>query len=148
MPCLSQPPWLDRSNYTCEKNDDENTTTITTTTTTTTTTNNNNNNNNINDNINLPWLDFLVRFFEKHQAIFSLAFLDHVFLLAVNENLHGNCFWLHRLYILWRIDSLRGKNLERNETTAVAMQQHGKYASTTIELLLEMVICNPLQQLN
>jgi hypothetical protein len=32
----------------------------------------------------------------------------------------------------------------RNETTAVAMQQRGKHASTTIQLLLETVLCNPL----
>jgi hypothetical protein len=31
-----------------------------------------------------------------------------------------------------------------NETTAVAMQRHGKHASTTIELLLEMMLCYQL----
>jgi hypothetical protein len=39
---------------------------------------------------------------------------------------------------------LLGKDLETNETRAVAMQQRGKHASTTIELLLETVLCNPL----
>jgi hypothetical protein len=44
------------------------------------------------------------------------------------------------LYLLWRIDPLLGKDLEiNNETTAVAMQQRGKHASTTTELLLETV---------
>jgi hypothetical protein len=43
------------------------------------------------------------------------------------------------------IDSLLGKDLEsNNEITAVAMQQHGKHASTSIDLLLETVLCNPL----
>jgi hypothetical protein len=47
--------------------------------------------------------------------------------------------------ILWRIDPLLGKNLgTNNETRAVAMQRRGKHASTTIELLLETVLCNPL----
>jgi hypothetical protein len=41
--------------------------------------------------------------------------------------------------ILWLIDSLLGKDLETNKTTAVAMQQCGKHASTTKELLLETV---------
>jgi hypothetical protein len=42
--------------------------------------------------------------------------------------------------ILWHIVPLLGKVLEtHSETTAIAMQQHGKHASTTIELLLEMV---------
>jgi hypothetical protein len=41
---------------------------------------------------------------------------------------------------MWCIDLLLGKNLETNsKTTAVAMQEHGKHASTTIELLLETV---------
>jgi hypothetical protein len=45
---------------------------------------------------------------------------------------------------LWRIDPLLGKDFEtNNETTAVAMQRRGKRASTTIELLLEKVLCNP-----
>jgi hypothetical protein len=45
-------------------------------------------------------------------------------------------------YILWCIDPLLGKDLETdNETTAIAMQQHGQHTSTTIELLLEMVLC-------
>jgi hypothetical protein len=48
-------------------------------------------------------------------------------------------------YILWCIDPLLGIDLEtNNETTAVAMQWHSKHASTTIELLLETVLCNPL----
>jgi hypothetical protein len=42
--------------------------------------------------------------------------------------------------ILWHVDALLGKDLKtNNETTAVAMQQRGKHASTTIELLLETV---------
>jgi hypothetical protein len=42
--------------------------------------------------------------------------------------------------ILSCIKLLKGKDLEiNNETTAVAMQRHGKHASTTIELLLETV---------
>jgi hypothetical protein len=45
--------------------------------------------------------------------------------------------------MLWRIEPLIGKGLEADEATAVAMQQHGKHASTIIELLLEMVLCNP-----
>jgi hypothetical protein len=44
------------------------------------------------------------------------------------------------IYILWRIGPLLGKDLETNETTAVSMQQRGKHASTTIELLLEKVL--------
>jgi hypothetical protein len=52
---------------------------------------------------------------------------------------------LLKSYTLWHIDPLLGKDLEtNNETTAVAMQWHGKHASTTIELLLEIVLCNPL----
>jgi hypothetical protein len=47
---------------------------------------------------------------------------------------------LQNLYILCGIDPLLGKDLEtNNETTAVAMQWHGKHASATIELLLETV---------
>jgi hypothetical protein len=64
---------------------------------------------------------------------------------------HGiTTFDIHHLVlcirnIVWRTDSLLGRDLEtNNETTAVAMQQHGKHAFTTIELLLEMVLCNPL----
>jgi hypothetical protein len=49
---------------------------------------------------------------------------------------------LHR--ILWHIDPLLGKDLRTKETTAVAMQRHDKNASTTIELLLETVLCNLL----
>jgi hypothetical protein len=37
--------------------------------------------------------------------------------------------------VLWRIDSLLGKDLATNETTAVAMQRCGKHASTTIALV-------------
>jgi hypothetical protein len=48
-------------------------------------------------------------------------------------------------YILWRIDPLLGKDLETNEeTTPVAVQQRSKHASTTIELLFETALCNPL----
>jgi hypothetical protein len=43
---------------------------------------------------------------------------------------------------MWRVDPLLGKDLEtNNETTTVAMQQRGKSASTTVDLLLEMVLC-------
>jgi hypothetical protein len=39
-------------------------------------------------------------------------------------------------FMLWRIETLLGKNLEtNNETTAVAMQQLDKHATKTIELL-------------
>jgi hypothetical protein len=37
--------------------------------------------------------------------------------------------------VLWHIDPLLGKDLETNETTAVAMQRSRKPASTTIQLL-------------
>jgi hypothetical protein len=43
------------------------------------------------------------------------------------------------LFILWCIEPLLGKDLETNETTAVAIKWCGKHASTTIELLLETV---------
>jgi hypothetical protein len=47
--------------------------------------------------------------------------------------------------ILWLIDPLLGRDLEtNNETTAFAIQQFSKFASTTIELLLQMALCNPL----
>jgi hypothetical protein len=39
---------------------------------------------------------------------------------------------------MWCIDLLLGKDLEINNKT------NGKHASTTIELPLEMVLCNPL----
>jgi hypothetical protein len=42
--------------------------------------------------------------------------------------------------ILWGIDPLFGKDLETNETTAVAMQRRDEQASA----LLETVLCNPL----
>jgi hypothetical protein len=46
---------------------------------------------------------------------------------------------------MWHIDPLLCKDfVTNNETTAVAMQLGCKYASTTIDLLLEMVFCNPL----
>jgi hypothetical protein len=46
---------------------------------------------------------------------------------------------------MWHIDPLLGKDLEtHNEIKAVAIQQHGKHASTPMELLLEMVLCNLL----
>jgi hypothetical protein len=38
---------------------------------------------------------------------------------------------------MWRIDPMLGKDLETNETTAVAMQRRCKDASTTVELSLE-----------
>jgi hypothetical protein len=38
-----------------------------------------------------------------------------------------------RIYILWRIDPLVGKDLKtNNETTAVAMQRRGKHAFETV----------------
>jgi hypothetical protein len=44
-----------------------------------------------------------------------------------------------------RIGPLLSKALEtNNKKTAVAMQQRDKHASTTTELLLETVLCNPL----
>jgi hypothetical protein len=47
--------------------------------------------------------------------------------------------------IMCRIHPLLGKDLgTNNETTAVTMQRFGKHASTTIELLLETVLCKPL----
>jgi hypothetical protein len=51
----------------------------------------------------------------------------------------GNCppplrFWKKQL---WGIDPLLDKDLETYETIPVAMQRRGKYASSTIELLLE-----------
>jgi hypothetical protein len=40
------------------------------------------------------------------------------------------------ILILWRIEPLLDKDLEtNNETTAVAKEQRGKHASTTIEVL-------------
>jgi hypothetical protein len=53
--------------------------------------------------------------------------------------------WQHskHSYILWGIDPLLDFETN-NETIAVAMQQHGKHASKTIELWLETVLCNPL----
>jgi hypothetical protein len=38
-----------------------------------------------------------------------------------------------------RVGPLLGKDLETNETRAVAIERRGKHASTTIELLLETV---------
>jgi hypothetical protein len=47
--------------------------------------------------------------------------------------------------VFWRIEPLIGNDLETDsETTAVAMQQRGKHASATIELMLERMLCNPL----
>jgi hypothetical protein len=43
---------------------------------------------------------------------------------------------------MWRTDPLLDKDLETNETTAVAMQRRGKHASTTTKLLLETVFTN------
>jgi hypothetical protein len=49
------------------------------------------------------------------------------------------------IIILWPIDPLLDKELEiSNETTSVATQRHRKHDSTTIELQLETVLCNPL----
>jgi hypothetical protein len=42
-------------------------------------------------------------------------------------------------YIVWRIDPLLGKDLETDETTAVAMQYRGTHALQQLELLLETV---------
>jgi hypothetical protein len=39
-----------------------------------------------------------------------------------------------------------GQRPLNNKTTAVAMQRHSKHASTTIELLLEMVFCTQSMQ--
>jgi hypothetical protein len=51
-----------------------------------------------------------------------------------------NIYWW---LLLWRIDTLLGKDFEtNNETTVVATQRHGKHASTTIDLLLETVVSN------
>jgi hypothetical protein len=53
----------------------------------------------------------------------------------------------HRDYLLWRIDPLVGKDLETdNDTTAASMQRRGKYASVTMEFLLEKVFSNPSVQ--
>jgi hypothetical protein len=46
--------------------------------------------------------------------------------------------------VLWRIDPLLDKHFETNETTAVSIQKGGKHACTTIQLLLEKPLCNPL----
>jgi hypothetical protein len=49
-------------------------------------------------------------------------------------------------YILWHIQCrpIPTQRPQNNETTAVDMQWHGKHNSTTKELLLERVLCNPL----
>jgi hypothetical protein len=53
--------------------------------------------------------------------------------------------YVETINILWRIDPLLGKDLvTHNETTAVAIQRLSKHSSTTIGLLLETVLCNPL----
>jgi hypothetical protein len=70
--------------------------------------------------------------------------------LQVKDNVMEWCFSLRLLIcrsdkiVLWRIDPLLGKDLGTDEITAVAMQQRGKHASTTIRLLLETVLCKPL----
>jgi hypothetical protein len=52
---------------------------------------------------------------------------------STNDEFVGN--------IVRRIDPLLDKDLEmNNETTAVDIQRHGKYASTTIRLLLKTVL--------
>jgi hypothetical protein len=43
---------------------------------------------------------------------------------------------------MWLIGPLLGKDLETNETTAVAMQHRGKHATTIIELLFETLLGN------
>jgi hypothetical protein len=41
---------------------------------------------------------------------------------------------------MWSVDLLLSKHLETNsKTVAIAMQQHGKHTSKTIELLLQTV---------
>jgi hypothetical protein len=46
---------------------------------------------------------------------------------------------------VWRVDPLLYKDLETDiETTAVTMQQRDKYVSKTIELPLEILLCNTL----
>jgi hypothetical protein len=48
---------------------------------------------------------------------------------------------------MWHIDLLLGKDLKtNNETTAIAMQQRSKHASTTTELLLETVFSTQSMQ--
>jgi hypothetical protein len=47
-------------------------------------------------------------------------------------------FLVQIVIILWHIDLLLGKDLKtNNKTTAIAMQQCSKHASTTTELRLE-----------
>jgi hypothetical protein len=48
-------------------------------------------------------------------------------------------WWYASEGAMWRIVPLLGKDLEKNETTAVAMHQHGKHVCTTKVLLLETV---------
>jgi hypothetical protein len=43
------------------------------------------------------------------------------------------------LFVLWSVEKLLGKDHEKNETTAVAMQWHVKNTPITIKLLLETV---------
>jgi hypothetical protein len=50
----------------------------------------------------------------------------------------------YEIKMMWRMHSLLGRGFEIDETTAFAMQERGKHASTTIELLLETVSFNPL----
>jgi hypothetical protein len=46
---------------------------------------------------------------------------------------------------MWRIDPLLARDLKANNgMAAVAVQRRSTHASTTIELLLETVLCNPL----
>jgi hypothetical protein len=46
-----------------------------------------------------------------------------------------------KVYIMWHIDPLLGKDLEiNNEATAVVMQRRGRHAATTIALLLETAL--------
>jgi hypothetical protein len=44
-----------------------------------------------------------------------------------------NCVHRHNKQILWRIDLLLGRDLDTEETTAVAMQWRSKHASISIE---------------
>jgi hypothetical protein len=61
--------------------------------------------------------------------------------LTLFESLQAIFMLLSAVKELWSIDPLLGKDLEaNNETTAVAMERRRKYASTTIELLLETVL--------
>jgi hypothetical protein len=68
---------------------------------------------------------------------FFLCPCIHIFLSSLFRNFPQ----LRTRFVLCHMDSLLGKDIKTdNETAAVAMQQHGKHASTVIELLSEMVL--------